>query len=276
MHFSMRLLEIESNSLFIILVPRRIFTTIPFNNLADDDSVNDLTDVGQCRFQNLAQDTMIKTRLLNLLVALAVIGLAGMEVVIAAPSIDGIWEPIRGGGTGHPAPEDVRLTPEGQAEYDNFSEENDPALRCIVPGVPLGIYDPYPLEIIQQDHQIVFLHEHFHMVRRIFTDGRQAPEDWWPSLGGFSVGHWEEDTLVVKTTYLSPDNLMWHTGMPFSGDPETYVIERYTFSGDQFTYIAEVFDPRYYEEPYVLSGARELAPDGMIMEYECYSEYSGF
>ena len=56
MHFSMRLLEIESNSLFIILVPRRIFTTIPFNNLADDDSVNDLTDVGQCRFQNLAQD----------------------------------------------------------------------------------------------------------------------------------------------------------------------------------------------------------------------------
>jgi len=194
----------------------------------------------------------------------------------AAPSIGGVWEPAPVEGGPHPDPEKVRLTPEGRAEFESFSADSDPTLKCIMPGVPLGIFDPYPLEIIQQEHQIVFLHEHFHMVRRIFMDGREPPANWWPSLVGFSVGDWEGDTLVVKTTHLSPDNLMWHNGMPFSGDEESYVIERYSFDGDEMTLVAEVFDPRYYEEPYVIRGHRTLDPDGMILEYECYAEFSGF
>ena len=113
------------------------------------------------------------------------------------------------------------------------------------------------------------------MVRRIFLDGREAPADWWPSLVGFSVGHWEDNTLVVKTTHLSPKNIMWHNGMPFSGDPDTYVIERYDFSGDRFSMTAEVFDPRYYEEPYVIHSYRERTTDGMIFEYECLAEFNG-
>lgn len=196
-------------------------------------------------------------------------------LAVAAPSIEGIWDPAQGAGSGHPQAEDIKLTPEGLVEFESFSTERDPTLKCIMPGVPLGIYDPYPLEIIQQDHQIVFLHEHFHMVRRFFMDGREAPEDWWPSLVGFSVGNWEDNTLVVKTTHLSAENLMWHNGMPFSGDPESYVIERYAFDGDEFTLTAEVFDPRYYEDPYVIRGYRERTPDGMIFEYECYAEFNG-
>ena len=218
----------------------------------------------------------MKARLSIMVIVAAVIDMGLFGIAAAAPSIDGIWEPARGPGLGHPQPEDVRLTPEGRTEFESFSEERDPTLKCIMPGVPLGIHDPYPLEIIQQDHQIVFLHEHFHMVRRIFMDGREPPENWWPSLVGFSVGRWEENTLVVTTTHMSPDNLMWHNGMPFSGDPETYVIERYDFDGDEFSLTAEVFDPRYYEEPYVIRSARTREPDGVILEYECYPEYSGF
>ncbi len=218
----------------------------------------------------------MKARLSIMVIVAAVIDMGLFGIAAAAPSIDGIWEPARGPGLGHPQPEDVRLTPEGRTEFESFSEERDPTLKCIMPGVPLGIHDPYPLEIIQQDHQIVFLHEHFHMVRRIFMDGREPPENWWPSLVGFSVGRWEENSLVVTTTHMSPDNLMWHNGMPFSGDPETYVIERYDFDGDEFSLTAEVFDPRYYEEPYVIRSARTRETDGVILEYECYPEYSGF
>lgn len=218
----------------------------------------------------------MKTRLTNLVLAAAAVNLQMIGLAAAAPAIDGIWDRARSAGMGHPEPAEVRLTPEGQAEYESFSEDRDPTLKCIMPGVPLGIDDPYPLEIIQQDHQIVFLHEHFHMVRRIFMDGREPPANLWPSLVGYSVGSWEGDTLVVKTTHLSPANLMWHNGMPFSGDPETYAIERYTFDGDQVILTAEVYDPRYYEEPYVIRNHRTLAPDGMILEYECYPEFSGF
>ena len=127
----------------------------------------------------------MKARLSIMVIVAAVIDMGLFGIVAAAPTIGGIWEPARGPGLGHPQPEDVRLTSEGRTEFESFSEERDPTLKCIMPGVPLGIHDPYPLEIIQQDHQIVFLHEHFHMVRRIFMDGREPPENWWPSLVGF-------------------------------------------------------------------------------------------
>jgi len=217
----------------------------------------------------------MKTRLFILAFAATAINVSIAGVAVGAASVDGIWEPARAPGLGHPEAADVNLTPEGRAEFESFSAARDPTLSCIMPGVPLGIHDPYPLEIIEQDHQIVFLHEHFHMVRRIFMDGREAPADWWPSLVGFSVGSWDENTLVVKTTHLSPKNLMWHNGMPFSGDEDAYVIERYLFDGDQMSLTAEVFDPTYYEEPYVIRSQRALVPDGAIFEYECYAEFSG-
>ena len=205
----------------------------------------------------------------------AVITIESGSIATAAPAVEGIWEPAPSGGQAHPPLAEVRLTPEGQAAYESFSTDENPIVQCITPGVPLGILDPYPLEIIQQDHQIVFLYEHFHMVRRIFMDGRQAPADWWPSLVGYSVGSWEENTLVVKTTHLSPANLMRMNGLPFSGDPESHAIERYTFDGDEVTLIAEVFDSRYYDEPYVMRGRRMLAPDGVILEYECFTDFNG-
>ena len=128
----------------------------------------------------------------------------------------------------------------------------------------------------------MFLYEHFHMVRKISpwtVQGTTARIGW--SFAGrlFSVGgNWDsdDDTLVVTTTHMSPDNLMWHNGMPFSGDEDSYMIERYEFEGDGMSMTAEVFDPTYYEEPYVIRGNRRLDPDGMIFEYECVSEFSAF
>ena len=159
----------------------------------------------------------------------------------SVPSIDGIWEPTLGAPAGHPPEADVSLTTEGRAEFERFSEENDPTLKCIMPGVPLGVYDPYPLEIIQQDHQIALLYEHFHMVRRIFMDGRQAPEDWWPSLVGFSVGRWEGDTLVVQTAKID-----WpffdDVGTPQSMDVD--IVERFALSPDASPLDYEITDHR--------------------------------
>jgi hypothetical protein len=88
-------------------------------------------------------------------------------------------------------------------------------------------------------------------------------------LAGYSTGHWEGETLVVRTTRLSPDNLMTTTGRPFSGAEDTYVIERYTLTDDVITLTAEIHDPTYYEDTYVMRGLWELAPDGEIWEYDC-------
>ena len=194
-------------------------------------------------------------------------------VAQAQSDFEGIWAPNVPPVAGQPALSDLRFTPEGQAALESFNAENDPSFRCIMPGVPRGLIDPYPLEIIQQDHQIVFLHEYYHQVRRIYLDGREAPEHWPPTLNGYSTGHWEGETLVIRTTHLSPNNYMDINGRPFSGDERTYVIEQYTRSDDVLSMTAEIHDPAYYEEPYVMQYSWAFTPDGEIWEYECDPQF---
>ena len=134
--------------------------------------------------------------------ALAVLITAGLfhlnATAHAQVDFEGIWIPNNqqgatetggtGGMGGGPPQAEFKLTPAGQAEFDAFNTENDPAFRCIMPGVPRGFTDPYPMEIIQQEHQIVLLYEYFHQVRRVFMDGREAPDYWPLSLSGYSTG----------------------------------------------------------------------------------------
>ena len=171
---------------------------------------------------------------------------------------------------------ELGLTPAGQADWDRYDPQDDPLFRCIMPGVPRGITDPYLLEIIQQEHQIVMLREYFHQVRRIYMDGREAPEHWPLSMSGYSTGRWEGDTLVVTTTHLSPDNAMNIQGHPFSGDEHTYVIERYTRTGDELKMEAVVHDPTFYQEPHAIEFGWEFAPDKEIWTYECDPRFGDF
>ncbi len=218
---------------------------------------------------------MMRTRRIALIVTISAVAIHLTSVAHAQADFEGIWNPQHPPRMGQPPPNEVRLTPEGRAEFESYSAEKDPTLRCLMPGIPLGLVDPYPIEIVQQDHQVLLLYEHFHQVRRIFTDGREAPDHWLPSIGGYSTGHWEGETLVVRTTLLSADNYTWTNGFPFSGDEDAYVLERYSRDGDTLTFTGEVHDPRYYEEPYVVNGRWNFALDGEIWEYECIPEFGG-
>ena len=197
-------------------------------------------------------------------------------VARAQADFEGIWIPNHPLRMGQPLRSEVKLTPAGRAELERFSPQSDPSFRCIMPGVPRGLVDPYPLEIVQQDHQILLLYEYYHQVRRVFMDGREAPDYWVPSLSGYSTGHWEGETLVVRTTHLSPDNYMEISGLPFSGDEDSYVIERYVRSVDVLTFTAEIHDLPYYEDTYVMHGRWNFAPDGEIWEYECDPKFGNF
>ncbi len=190
------------------------------------------------------------------------------SAALAQADLEGIWQPVDPINA-HPTEDEFEYTPAGRAAMDEFSAENDPSFHCQMPGVPRGVIDPYPLEIIQQEHQIVFLYEYYHQVRRIYLDGREAPEFWPPTLGGFSTGSWEGETLVVHTTKLSPDNLMNVNGRPFSGAADTYVIERYTRRGDTLELEAVAHDPTNYVGRYEFGMEYKLDPEGQIWEYHC-------
>src|SRR5215813_2853838 len=79
-----------------------------------------------------------------------------------------------------------------------------PATHCLPLGIPLldtsgATQGGYPLKIIQEPDLMVILYEASKEFRQIFLDGRTPAEDANPTWLGYSVGHWEDDTLVVDT-----------------------------------------------------------------------------
>jgi hypothetical protein len=69
-------------------------------------------------------------------------------------------------------------------------------------------------------------------LRRIYTDGRPHPADPDPSFHGHSIGHWENDTLVVDTVALLPQAYLAvneAVGVPNNGD--MHIVERLHLQG---------------------------------------------
>ncbi len=184
----------------------------------------------------------------------------------AAPDFSGVWlatSPRGGGGAQQPA-----LTPRAQVDLDAFDPLEDPVIRCVPPGFPRSGPTIYPFEIVQTDGMLVFLYETFGMVRRIYMDGRPAPEYLPPSLMGFSVGHWEDDELVIQTTNYAP-GLLSGSGVRQYGD--MIVAERYRLVDDGQGLEGETLinAPATFVEPWLRKFTWELDPGGMIYESIC-------
>ena len=131
---------------------------------------------------------------------------------------------------------------------------DDPALRCIAPGMPVVMDTPFPLAFEEGDGQILLRIEQWDGLRTIRTASGAAGEDAAPSLMGHSVGRWEGQTLVVETTAIS-----WpyvdEFGTPKSDGYE--LVERFTFSDDNtaMTWEATATDPSTYVGPAYLGRA---------------------
>jgi hypothetical protein len=69
-------------------------------------------------------------------------------------------------------------------------------------------------------------------LRRIYTDGRGHPADPDPSFHGNSIGHWENDVLVVDTVALLPQVYLAvneAVGVPNNGD--MHIVEHLHLQG---------------------------------------------
>ena len=65
-------------------------------------------------------------------------------------------------------------------------------------------------------------------MRRIYTDGRTHPEDPDLTLHGHSIGHWQDDVLIVDTTAIVPQAyiaISEAVGIPNNGD--MHIVERF-------------------------------------------------
>jgi hypothetical protein len=159
-------------------------------------------------------------------------------------------------------------TPAAQAAIAKYHYLDDPALRCVSPGLVRVSGWPYPLEIVQNESQVTILYESFHEVRRIWLDGRPYPETLPHRAMGYSVGHWEGSTLVVETRMLSAGYVDL-AGQPLS--ESSRVVERMSLGPDGNTLRSELtlYDPENYRRPITRHRSWRREPDLVILEYDC-------
>jgi hypothetical protein len=159
-------------------------------------------------------------------------------------------------------------TPAARAAVDAYHYLDDPALRCVSPGLVRISGWPYPVEIVQNDAQFTILYESFHEVRRVFLDGREIPDDSPHRSMGYSLGHWEGSTLVVETTGLTPGYVDL-AGQPLSENAR--VVERMSLEQDGEVMRSELtlYDPENYLRPITRHRAWRREPSLMILEYDC-------
>lgn len=104
--------------------------------------------------------------------------------------------------------------------------------------------------------------------RQIFMDGRALETDPNPSWMGYSVGRWEDDTLVVESFGFND-----RTWLDSAGHPHTEALrmtERYRRRNVGRMDIEVTFDdPAAYARPWTVALTAELVPDTGLLESVC-------
>jgi hypothetical protein len=189
------------------------------------------------------------------------------------PDLAGTWM-TRGGYTVNIAkdlkPGEVPFQPWADKLYQHRLSNDgkeDPQGRCVLSGVPREDVVPYPFKILNTNGMIVILYEALHSYRQIFMDGRPLPKDPNPSWMGYSVGHWDGDTLVVDSKGFVDNTWLDNSGHP--GTEAMRLTER--FHRRDFGHIDVVItidDPKAYTKPWDVNLQFNYT-DTELIEYVC-------
>lgn len=159
-------------------------------------------------------------------------------------------------------PEALAIKKQNQVDWLN----KDPEIKCYLPGVPRATYMPYPFQILQSTTSMSIVYEYDGAVRNIYLkDPGPALADSWM---GWSVAHWEGDTLVVNVTDMT-DQTWFDRAGNFHSD-KLHVTERYTrTSPDVISYEATIEDPNVFTRPWKIKMPLYRRQDTQILDFKC-------
>jgi hypothetical protein len=150
------------------------------------------------------------------------------------------------------------------------NSKDNPDAHCLPMGLMQFHIHPQPRRMIQTPDEIVMLYEGNAGIREIFTDGRALPKNgdvqpWWY---GYSVGHWDGDTLVVETTGFRDDGWLDIWGSPLTDQAK--LTERFQRSSYGSLRIdVTIDDPKAYTAPFTVRLNQKIVPDGELIEFIC-------
>lgn len=140
----------------------------------------------------------------------------------------------------------TRQARDAQAAFDPL--EDDPALKCVAPGMPRPMMGPHPIQFIDRGDEIELLLAEFDIYRIIHIGGDEIPATIEPSKQGYSRGKWLGDTLEV---YTSRVDWLHHDGVGTPQSADVEIFERFSLSDDKkrLNYEIKVTDPLTFTEP---------------------------
>jgi hypothetical protein len=153
---------------------------------------------------------------------------------------------------------------------------DEPRAACLPAGFPSGMLYILPIQMVHNADTLVIIPELQRAARIIPTDGRPHRDGLEPSYYGDSVGHWEDDTLVIETVnfkrwilddyhYTDPNLTRWHSDA-------LRTTEHLRREGDQLHYRITIDDPKIFERPFSQDFLMTHRPDWEqlgLLEYVC-------
>ncbi|MDP9113894.1 MAG: hypothetical protein M3O20_09440 [Acidobacteriota bacterium] len=187
------------------------------------------------------------------------------------PDLTGVWNRVSPKYGANIAadlkPEDIQPWAEALVEQrkENLGRDHM-TVHCLPLGPGYSTAQRY-VKIVQTPTLIVMLDEDL-TYRQIYLDGRPLEKDPQPTWMGYSVGHWEGDTLVVESSGFNDKTWLDTDGHPHS--EALHTTERYR--RPDFGHLemeSTIQDPKVYAKPFKVTISSLLAPDNELLEAVC-------
>ena len=149
-----------------------------------------------------------------------------------------------------------------------------PSLHCLPIGPSSVLVGANRFRIVQSPTVVVMLFNNDFSgddYRQIFLDGRELPQDPNPTWHGYSVGHWNEDTLVVESAGFNDRSWLDRSGHPHS--ERLHTTERFRrVDFGHLEYQITFDDPETMTRPLTVQIVKNYQADTEMLESVCENE----
>ncbi|MES2603843.1 MAG: hypothetical protein V4603_02840 [Pseudomonadota bacterium] len=231
----------------------------------------------------------MRTSPIVVLTAMMASVVVGARAADNAKDFNGVWQAFATAPAISRSASAGTFTAEGEIKLADFAARYpnmiEPGSYCAPAGMPstMTSLSSRAIDITQTPTRISLLAAMENQYRRIYLDERDYPENHPLTRQGYSIGHWDGDTLVIETRLLD-EMLTGH----FPRTENTLVVERISkMKRDQVTapvsgslststiddnvlaFNLTVTDPTLYAKPQVVTVYYQHIDDNAMPEYDC-------
>jgi hypothetical protein len=190
------------------------------------------------------------------------------------PDLTGLWRPAGARGDLRDASKLKPWARARMAEYEKNFYKDGPHMQCLPLGPANLVGGTGGLRRIVQSPTVIAILNGDVTYRQIFTDGRKLEPDPLPIWMGYSVGHWDGDTLVVESNGYNDKTWLHSEGLAHT--EKLRITERYRrpdFGHIQLDITYD--DPGTFDSPLHETVAMEFAADDEMLETVCNESTEG-